>query len=64
MIIRSGLIRNRDGIDFAAFSQHWRQVHGPLALRVEAMRAYRQNHIVARLPAPRGDRLHRVDGIS
>jgi len=64
MIIRSGLIRNCDGIDFAAFSRHWRQVHGPLALRVEAMRAYRQNHIVARLPAPQGDRLHRVDGIS
>jgi uncharacterized protein (TIGR02118 family) len=64
MIIRSGLIRNRDGINFAAFSEHWRQVHGPLALRVEAMRAYQQNHILARLPAREGDRLHRVDGIS
>ncbi|WP_201834817.1 EthD family reductase [Microvirga zambiensis] len=64
MIIRSGLIRNRDNIDFAAFSEHWRHVHGPLALRVEAMRAYRQNHIAARLDAPHGDRLHRVDGLS
>ena len=64
MIIRSGLIRNRDNIDFAAFSEHWRHVHGPLALRVEAMRAYRQNHILARLDAPHGERLHRVDGIS
>ena len=64
MIIRSGLIRNRDGVDFAAFSEHWRRVHGPLALRVEAMQAYRQNHILARLPAREGDRLHRVDGIS
>jgi uncharacterized protein (TIGR02118 family) len=64
MIIRSGLIRNRDGVDFAAFSEHWRHVHGPLALRVEAMRAYRQNHILERLPALQGDRLHRVDGIS
>lgn len=64
MIIRSGLIRNRDGVDFAAFSEHWRHVHGPLALRVEAMRAYRQNHILARLPSPQGDKLHRVDGIS
>ena len=64
MIIRSGLIRNRDGVDFAAFSEHWRRVHGPLALRVEAMRAYRQNHILARLPAREGDKLHRVDGIS
>lgn len=64
MIIRSGLIRNRDGVDSAAFSEHWRHVHGPLALRVEAMRAYRQNHIVARLPASQGDKLHRIDGIS
>jgi len=64
MIIRSGLIRSRDGIDFAVFSEHWRHVHGPLALRVGAMRAYRQNHIVARLEAPQGERLHRVDGIS
>ena len=64
MIIRSGLIRNRDDVDFAAFSKHWRHVHGPLALQVEAMRAYRQNHILARLPAREGDRLHRVDGIS
>ena len=52
------------GVDFAAFSEHWRRVHGPLALRVEAMRAYRQNHSLARLPAREGDRLHRVDGIS
>ena len=37
MIIRSGLIRNRDDIDFASFSEHWRYVHGPLALRVEAI---------------------------
>jgi uncharacterized protein (TIGR02118 family) len=64
MIIRSGLIRNRDGVDFAAFSKHWRDVHGPLALRVEAMRAYQQNHILERLPAREGERLHRVDGIS
>jgi uncharacterized protein (TIGR02118 family) len=64
MIIRSGLVQKRDGVDFAAFSEHWRRVHGPLALRVEAMRAYRQNHILARLPAREGDRLHRVDGIS
>jgi len=64
MIIRSGLIRNRDDVDFAAFSEHWHLVHGPLALRVEAMRAYRQNHILARLAASEGGRLHRVDGIS
>jgi uncharacterized protein (TIGR02118 family) len=64
MIIRSGLIRNRDDVDFTRFSEHWRHVHGPLALRVEAMRAYRQNHVLARLPSPQAEKLHRVDGIS
>jgi hypothetical protein len=64
MIIRSGLIRKRDDVDFTQFSEHWRRVHGPLALQVAAMRAYRQNHILARRPSPQAARLHRVDGIS
>lgn len=64
MIIRSGLIRNRDGIDFADFTRHWLRVHGPLALRTPTMRAYAQNHIRERLSAPDGGGLHRVDGIS
>ena len=64
MIIRSGLIRKRDDVDFARFSEHWRHVHGPLALQVDGMRAYRQNHILARRPSPQAARLHRVDGIS
>jgi uncharacterized protein (TIGR02118 family) len=64
MIIRSGLIRKRDDVDFTEFSEHWRHVHGPLALQVAAMRAYRQNHILARRPSPQAARLHRVDGIS
>ncbi|MBD2750820.1 EthD family reductase [Microvirga sp. BT688] len=64
MIIRSGLIRKRDDVDFTQFSEHWRHVHGPLALQVAAMRAYRQNHILARRPSPHAARLHRVDGIS
>ena len=36
MIIRSGLIRNRDGIDFAVFSEHWRvyTVHWRYASRL------------------------------
>ena len=53
-----------DALSAVPLDAHWRRVHGPLALRVEAMRAYRQNHILARLPAREGDRLHRVDGIS
>jgi uncharacterized protein (TIGR02118 family) len=64
MIIRSGLIRKRDDVDFTQFSEHWRHVHGPLALQVVGMRAYRQNHILARSPSPQAARLHRVDGIS
>jgi uncharacterized protein (TIGR02118 family) len=64
MIIRSGLIRKRDDVDFTHFSEHWRHMHGPLALQVAAMRAYRQNHILARRPSPQAARLHRVDGIS
>ena len=32
MIIRSGLIKNRDTVDFGEFSKHWKDVHGPLAL--------------------------------
>lgn len=64
MIIRSGLIRNRDDIDFADFTEHWRDVHGPLALRVAGMVAYTQNHIVERLYENAASPLHRVDGIS
>ena len=64
MIIRSRLIRKRDDVDFTQFSEHWRHVHGPLALQVAAMRAYRQKHILARRPSPEAARLHRVDGIS
>ena len=64
MIIRSGLIRNRDDIDFAGFTEHWRDVHGPLALRVVGMVAYTQNHIVERLHENPANPLHRVDGIS
>ena len=64
MIIRSGLIRKRDDVDFTEFSEHWRHVHGLLALQIAAMRAYRQNHILARHPSRQAARLHRVDGIS
>src|SRR4051812_5937947 len=63
MIIRSGLIRNREDVSQQAFDRHWREVHGPLARAVPDMRAYAQNHVVSRLfRASR--RLHRIDGIS
>ena len=63
MIIRSGLIRNREGVAKERFDQHWREVHGPLARVVPAMRAYAQNHVLACIAAG-SDKLHRIDGIS
>jgi len=63
MIIRSGLIRNREGVSKETFDQHWREVHGPLARVVPAMRAYAQNHVLARLAAG-SQKLHGIDGIS
>ena len=39
------LIARRPDLSGAAFSAHWRQVHGPLALRMPALRRYVQNHV-------------------
>lgn len=64
MIIRSGLIRNRDGVDSASFAAHWRTIHAPLVIKIDGLRAYSQNLVVERLidrPAPG---MHRIDGIS
>jgi uncharacterized protein (TIGR02118 family) len=64
MIVRSGLIKNKDTVDFDEFTKHWRDVHGPLARIVPRMKAYSQNHIKRTIvdSAKRG--LHRIDGIS
>jgi uncharacterized protein (TIGR02118 family) len=64
MIIRTGLIRNRDGVGEEAFAGHWLNVHGPLARQVPGMTAYSQNHIVERYPPIETPELHRVDGLS
>jgi uncharacterized protein (TIGR02118 family) len=64
MLIRSGLIQNVEHVEEAAFSRHWRDVHGPLAARLPNLRGYVQNHIVARGTAGNADRIHRIDGIS
>lgn len=64
MLIRSGLIQNRDGIDPDAFGRHWREVHGPLARQLPNLRGYVQNHVVLRGDAAHADRIHRIDGIS
>ena len=64
MIIRTGLIKNRDGVGEEAFAGHWLNVHGPLARQVPGMTAYSQNHIVERYPPIETPELHRVDGLS
>lgn len=64
MIIRSGLIRNRDGVEFESFTEHWRNVHAPLVVKIDGLRAYSQNHIVERRPVKAASGLHRVDGVS
>ncbi len=63
MILRSGLIQNRPGVDAAHFAAHWRERHGPLALKVPNLKGYAQNLVSRRVV--KGDvGLHPVDGIS
>jgi len=63
MIIRTGLIRNRDDVSKEAFERHWLNVHGPLARAVPHLRAYTQNHVVAsHVATPMA--MHRIDGVS
>jgi uncharacterized protein (TIGR02118 family) len=64
VIIRSGLIKNHDTVDFGEFSRHWKDIHGPLARMVPRMKAYSQNHIKKTLASGEQFGLHRVDGIS
>lgn len=64
MIIRSGLIRNRDGVDFESFTDHWRNGHAPLVVKIDGLRAYSQNHVLQRLSCDETSGLHRVDGMS
>ncbi len=64
MIIRSGLIKNHDTVDFGEFSKHWKDVHGPLARIVPRMKAYSQNHIKKTLAGGEQFGFHRVDGMS
>lgn len=64
MIIRSGLIRNRDGVELGEFTKHWHEVHGPLVSKINGLRAYSQNHVVSRFDFGNQSTLHRVDGIS
>lgn len=40
------LIPRRPDISVDEFHQHWENIHAPLALKIESLRAYTQNHVV------------------
>src|ERR1700712_3084958 len=44
MIKNMGLLARREDVSVELFHWHWREVHGPLALRISAMRRYVQSH--------------------
>lgn len=51
------LIKRKDGLSRQEFSDHWRNVHAPLALKVPGVRRYVQNHtppIVSKNPSHDG----------
>lgn len=47
MITRLWLGTRRDGLDRAAFSAHWHDVHGAFGLAIPGLHAYVQNHLLA-----------------
>ncbi len=38
-------VSRRSGMNLADFRDYWRQVHGPIASRISAVRRYEQNHL-------------------
>lgn len=44
MIKGIGLVPKKKDISEAQFHRHWREIHGPLALRIKALRRYVQSH--------------------
>jgi len=52
--IPAGAVKNiefvsrRPGMALAPFQAYWREVHGPLAAKIAAIRRYEQNHLAAR----------------
>ena len=51
MLKSIGFITIKPGMAEAAFHHHWREVHGPLALRIRSLRRYVQA-IARRTPSP------------
>lgn len=66
MTVLIHLLTRSTGAPAAAFRQAWREMQGPLLMRLPGLRAYVQNHVVdrARMPLPDGaDAAFGVDGI-
>lgn len=45
-----GIITPRPGMALPEFHRYWREVHGPLALRIQALRRYVQSHRIDTVP--------------
>jgi uncharacterized protein (TIGR02118 family) len=46
VIKRVSLVRRKQGMSVEDFQKHWREVHGPLAVRVPGLRRYIQSHVL------------------
>ena len=46
MIVRCGLLKKHDGLTRERFSDHWLNVHGPIAAGMTHLRGYYQNLVV------------------
>ena len=42
------LIKRKEGLSRKEFSDHWRNVHAPFALKIPGVHRYVQNHYAAR----------------
>jgi uncharacterized protein (TIGR02118 family) len=62
MIKGMALIVKKPGVSEEFFHRHWREIHGPLALRIKALRRYQQCHRIA--PAIPGFETVPYDGVA
>ena len=46
MITRMGLLQKKQGLSTEAFKKHWKEIHGPIALKAKKMRRYHQNLVI------------------
>lgn len=46
MFVVMGLIKKKEGMTKEEFSNHWLNVHGPLAKKMPGVKGYVQNHVV------------------